>query len=319
MPCKYGSQSASGSPATTWISDRDLLGCNGQPDEPWYCELVIDMPNILNFKVTADWCALPQPIDPGYPNFGDVVQGQLINMLKQKAESIAWGNLCQCKPPPPPPPGSKDFPVSIPLKEDCTGEAGFTWYRDFTKGQDGDQRGIFHSGISPKGVVVTTNSLGRKDFKADIGYQIMQVAGDMTDIYPVTRTYIGQRIEGSDLGEYGIETFTYSFVYNPLNLEGSSLRLKTSARSPVGFFYNFLNLCDTPSKEPPKEPPPGVPPPPNVCCAGAPPDLSVIYKRLAELEALIASLPKPPLIGSSSIEDAHRSFGVYLRPGENLP
>lgn len=313
MACKYGSEPKPNSPPITWISYRDLLSCNGQEGEPWYCNLIVDIPNLLNLKNTNNFCTNPQPVDPGYPTYADVISGQSLAKLTQKAEHMAWGGLCQCKLPPPPSVGFKDFPVLVPAKDECTAEIAFTFYRDYTVSQSNEDRGKSYSGIPSKGVIINSSPNGSKNFTAASGYEKFPEYSEQTDTYNFQVTFFAEDIPGVDLGEYGIAIYLLLITYNPTSLEGSSLRLKSSTESPISFFYNYLNPCDNPPKDPPKDPPPNIPPPPDVCCPPKPVDLTDIYNRLNELQALIEQLPPPPIIGSSSIETSDKPFGVYLR------
>lgn len=312
MVCPYGSEPNLNAPSTTWLSYRDLLGCNGQPNEPYYCALMVDFPNLLALKDTSEFCAMPQPIDPGAPTTADYFTwDNVLAKLVQIAEHKAWSGLCHCKAPPPPDdnstPYDKDFPVRIPASPECLGEAAFAYYVR----HEIDKPDITITGFPEQALGYIAHPDGRGELTYSKGYYEQK-----SDTHTNSYDYVfGTKLLVSSELSPPISTPAFTLhimivLYNTSQLVDGFLKLKYSDESPIKLISNYLYPCPKNDNPPP---PPGLPPPPDACCPTKPPDLSDIYQALQSLSERIDRIPPNPIIGNVSIESADNPFGVRVR------
>lgn len=307
MPsCPHGSEPKEGAPPYTWINYRDLLGCNGGDSEPWYCSLIIDIPNLLNFRNTQEFCSSPQPPKNNISE-NDLLFNAYIPKLIENAEHNAWSGICQCKVPPPPdeneePPASpydKPFQVEVPNKPECS----CNYLLSFWGGQGLPGQKPPAPGRVPQALVE--------------GALYSDTVTDFTD-FPTTvgnATLASYTFYAYDDGEPPDKLY-YQWVvsgsYSGTDLQAGILNIPVSADNPWAIVSNDCDFC--PVEDP--ELPPGLPPPTDACCpVDIPevPDLTEIYQRLDWLEAAIANLPLPIQIGTISVETEEIPYGVYER------
>lgn len=307
MPtCPHGSEPQPGAPPFTWVNYRDLLGCNGGENEAWFCPLLIDFPNLLNFKNTESFCSAPQP---EYYNISadDLLFNGHIPKLISNAEHSAWAGICQCKTPPEPPdeppqndpPFDKPFQVQVPNREGCTCLLIVAFWGGQVQGQ---------GQVNPKAGRVPQ---GLRDgaLYSDSQSTIHSFPTTFGEIYANYVYFAYDEGEPPNTLYYHYEVYR---DYTVSDTQAGIINIPVSNQNPWAVVQNECEFC--PNDEP--EPPPDTPPPPDACCPvdiPEPPDLFSIYQRLDWLEAAIANLPLPVRIGTISVETEEIPYGVYER------
>jgi hypothetical protein len=298
-----------------------LLGCNGQPGEPWYCNLLVDLPNLLTLKNVSNFCGDNQPLDPGFPDYADFLVGHAIEKLGMKAESMAWAGLCVCKPEdpptdnPPPPPGFKDFPVKIPRKPNCFGNAQFAFYNDRSYPYQGQENRII-AGLPP-GLVKETLPGGCLRWDGDaitLNYGFHSHDFNFED-QQWTTYYYGEVAHDDPTGNTHYGYYVTSMVkgYGGSDLTQKLLRMKQYPNYPLQLIASCLDPCPEDPPPPPPDRPPEIPPPPNGCCPPSPADFAPLIDLINQLQEQINNLRQAPIIGESRLESPDEPYGVYIR------
>lgn len=299
MACPHGSEPRPSAPEFTWISYRDLLDCNGQPGEPWYCNLIPAIPNPLNFKVVADFCTSPQPPLPEYPTFIDAVVNAAPFRLVEIAEHKAWNKLCRCKLPPPPP---KQPNLLMPERPDCYCDVTFAYYRLI------DNSGELLEIGGGEGPTIDVNSYTYHQFGRNERTRTYGTTAQFRE-YDSVLYFSNTDPESTNRKE----NYSFSGQYNQEAIARGDYNFSFDATEPYEILNNFCSCPPIDEPPPPRDPPEGVPPPPDVCCPVKPPDLRDIYEKIAELEARINQLKGPPILGEQSIESPGNPYGIRIR------